>query len=73
LCTIINEACHAISEGISDAEQIDIAMKLGTNYPDGPIHWGRRIGASRINELLEAMSAEDKRYTPHKSLLKLMA
>lgn len=73
LCTIINEACYTISEDISDAGQIDIAMKLGTNYPDGPISWGKKIGASRIIELLNTMSAENSRYAPHGSLLKMLA
>lgn len=73
LCTIINEACYAINEGITDAAQIDIAMRLGTNYPDGPVNWGKRIGASRIAELLNTLSVENDRYKPHASLLKLLA
>ena len=73
LSVIINEACYAIAEGISDAEQIDIAMKLGTNYPQGPISWGKKIGATRISGLLNAMAMESSRYQAHNSLIKFLS
>jgi 3-hydroxybutyryl-CoA dehydrogenase len=71
--TIINEACYAISEDISDAQQIDIAMRLGTNYPEGPISWGKRIGATKVYGLLSMMSVDDSRYAPHDSLLNILS
>ena len=33
---IINEAYFALEEEVSSKEEIDTAMKLGTNYPYGP-------------------------------------
>jgi 3-hydroxybutyryl-CoA dehydrogenase len=60
---IINEAWYAFDEKISSKEEIDRAMKLGTNYPFGPFEWGERIGIKRIVRLLEALQSVDKRYT----------
>lgn len=61
---IINEAWFALQEGISTKEEIDIAMKLGTNYPYGPFEWGNKIGSKKIYELLTKLSQESSRYKP---------
>ncbi len=70
LATIINEAYYTWEEEVSTREEIDIAMKLGTNYPLGPFEWGREIGLEKIAGLLTALSRNNGRYTPAKSLLK---
>lgn len=72
LAMIINEAWFALEESVSTAEEIDVAMKLGTNYPNGPLEWGKMIGLKRIVELLNLLENEDVRYRPS-SLLKSMA
>ena len=64
LATIINEAYHTLGAQVSSREEIDIAMKLGTSYPDGPFEWGAKIGLQRVYELLMQLSTVDKRYTP---------
>jgi 3-hydroxybutyryl-CoA dehydrogenase len=69
LAMIINEAYRAKEEGVSGPEQMDLAMKLGTNYPKGPFEWAREIGTGRIRELLEVLSLEDPLYAPANSLL----
>jgi 3-hydroxybutyryl-CoA dehydrogenase len=69
LCSIINEAYLALSEGVSDKNQIDLAMQLGTNYPMGPFAWADKIGKGRVLHLLEKLSVESPRYKPA-SLLK---
>lgn len=63
---IINEAVFALQQGIATDADIDTAMKLGVNYPSGPIEWGVRIGWKNLLRLLEAMHAEfgDDRYRP---------
>ena len=66
---IINEAFFALEEGVSSATEIDMAMKLGTNYPDGPFTWGKNIGYRNIFHLLKHLSIDDSRYTPHPLLL----
>ncbi len=55
VCMIINEALFAVMENISTPENIDTAMKLGTNYPMGPIEWGNRIGFRQVLHTLEAL------------------
>ena len=64
ICMIINEAYYTVQEGTASHEDIDLAMKLGTNYPYGPFEWCRRIGLKNIYELLEAVydDTKDERY-----------
>jgi 3-hydroxybutyryl-CoA dehydrogenase len=52
---IINEAAFVLGEGTADAKAIDQAMKLGTNYPKGPLEWCDEIGVHNVFELLEAL------------------
>lgn len=61
---IINEAYLVLQEKTADAKDIDIAMKLGTNYPFGPIEWSERIGLDLIYNVLQSMYNEygDDRY-----------
>ena len=68
LCTIINEAAFAIHDGVASSTDIDIAMKLGTNYPYGPAEWARAIGFAEIEAVLTAMGCEDAKYLPHPKL-----
>ena len=67
---IINEAWFALEEKVSTKEEIDIAMKLGTNYPYGPFEWGRKIGLKNIAGLLNELSLTEKRYMPATLLIK---
>ena len=59
---IINEAYFAYGENISTIQDIDIAMKLGTNYPYGPFEWSRKIGIDHIYTLLKKLYDTDDRY-----------
>ncbi|HET8976490.1 MAG TPA: 3-hydroxyacyl-CoA dehydrogenase NAD-binding domain-containing protein [Solirubrobacterales bacterium] len=52
---IANEACFALGEGVASAEDIDTAMKLGFNWPLGPLAWGERLGWSRALGTLEEL------------------
>ena len=61
---IINEAWMAYNEGVSSKSEIDIAMKLGTNYPLGPFEWCNKIGIEKVYHLLKDLSKDDSRYTP---------
>ncbi len=62
IAMIINEAYFGLGEDISSKAEIDIAMKLGTNYPYGPFEWSEKIGLKKIYLLLKKLSEEDKRY-----------
>ena len=64
IAMIINEAWFTYGDGISTREEIDIAMKSGTNYPYGPFEWGEKIGLRNICRLLTTMSGTDNRYRP---------
>ncbi|MBV6480116.1 MAG: 3-hydroxyadipyl-CoA dehydrogenase [Ignavibacteria bacterium] len=55
---IINEAYLVMQEGTSSREDIDTAMKLGTNYPYGPIEWSEKIGIDLIYGILKSMQEE---------------
>lgn len=68
IAMIINEAFLAKEENVSTADEIDIAMKLGTNYPYGPFEWCAIIGLKNIYNLLIQLSISDKRYTPASSI-----
>jgi 3-hydroxybutyryl-CoA dehydrogenase len=61
---IINDAYYTVQEGTASREDIDLAMKLGTNYPYGPFEWCERIGVKEIYEVLDAVYADtkDERY-----------
>lgn len=65
ICMIINEAYCTLEEGIATKEDIDLAMKLGTNYPFGPFEWANHIGIINVIELLDAVYQDtfDDRYT----------
>ena len=60
ICMIINEAYFSIQENIASREDIDLAMKLGTNYPFGPFEWGEKIGIINVYELLKAVYEHTK-------------
>lgn len=64
ICMIINEAYYTSEEGTATREDIDLSMKLGTNYPFGPFEWCKRIGVKHVYELLEAVyeDTHDERY-----------
>lgn len=70
IAMIINEAYFTLGEKVSTKEDIDVAMKLGTNYPYGPFEWAGRIGLRNIEGLLNAMSSENSCYQPAPLLVK---
>ena len=59
---IINEAYFVLGDEVSTKDEIDTAMKLGTNYPYGPFEWSRKIGLHNIYRLLKQLAATDERY-----------
>jgi 3-hydroxybutyryl-CoA dehydrogenase len=67
LAMIINEAAEVYYEKIASREDIDTAMKLGTNYPFGPLEWADKIGIDLVYNVLIAMQNEsgEEKYMPH--------
>jgi 3-hydroxybutyryl-CoA dehydrogenase len=64
LATIVNEAASAVADGVATPDAVDTAMRLGTNYPSGPLEWGERIGLDHVLHTLDALNAAvpDGRY-----------
>ena len=59
LATIVNEAASAVADSVSPPESIDTAMRLGANYPSGPLEWGERIGLIQMVRTLDTLDARD--------------
>ena len=70
ISTIINEAYFTLDENVSTKEEIDTAMKLGTNYPYGPFEWSEKIGLKNVYELLTELTKTNSRYIPSSLLQK---
>ncbi len=67
--SIVNEAMIAVHEQIASPDDIDTAMQLGANYPNGPIAWGREIGGARLTRILRRLADEEgEAFAPHRSL-----
>ena len=64
MCMIINEAYLTLQEGTADRADIDLAMKLGTNYPGGPFEWAERWGLIEVSRMLQSLQSAtgDPRY-----------
>jgi len=69
IAMIINEAYHALGDGVSTKEEIDTAMKLGTNYPYGPFEWASLIGLRNIELLLNNLGTINQKYFPATALI----
>ena len=70
LAQLVNEAYFAVGEGVASAEDVDIAMRLGFNYPRGPFEWAEAIGPARVVSVLDALRSElgEERYRAAPSL-----
>jgi 3-hydroxybutyryl-CoA dehydrogenase len=66
LIPMINEAVYILSEGVANAEDIDIAMKLGANHPIGPLALADLIGLDVCLAIMETLYEEfsDSKYRP---------
>jgi 3-hydroxybutyryl-CoA dehydrogenase len=63
---IMNEAARSLGEEVAGADEIDVAMQLGVNYPQGPLHWADQAGLDEVLAVLEGLQREtgDDRYRP---------
>jgi 3-hydroxybutyryl-CoA dehydrogenase len=64
VCCLANEAADLAAWSATKPDDIDTAMKLGTNYPLGPIAWADAIGVSRVAIVLSHLNQHygDPRY-----------
>lgn len=74
LSLIINEAAFTLMEKAATPEDIDIAMKKGTNYPYGPLEWADRIGLDEIYAISRGLQRDlaEERYRTAPLLRKLV-
>jgi len=64
VCQLVNEAAFAELESVADGLTIDLAMRLGVNYPRGPLEWGQQLGYDKVLAVLDHLFAEyhEERY-----------
>ena len=75
LFPMINDAAHALAAGVASAADIDTGMKLGTNWPMGPLAVADIVGLDTTKAILESLERElgDARYRPAGILGELVA
>lgn len=49
---LANEAADAVNQGVCDAAGADAAMRLGVNYPQGPLAWADAVGLLAVRDVL---------------------
>ena len=66
LLPMINEAIYTLYEGVGRVADIDMAMKLGTNQPMGPLELADLIGLDTCLAIMEVMHRVlgDDKYRP---------
>ncbi|MFJ1595769.1 3-hydroxyacyl-CoA dehydrogenase [Streptomyces sp. NPDC088261] len=72
---LVDFALDARARGVATGEAVDTAMRLGVNYPRGPIEWGADLGARWVLTALELLHDEypTGRYAPSQALRRLAA
>ena len=53
----LNDAARMVDEGYASRGDVDIAMRLGCGYPDGPMAMLDAVGAAQVAERLPAIAA----------------
>ncbi len=66
LIPMINEAVYLLAEGVASTEDIDDAMKFGSNHPIGPLALADLIGIDVCLAVMEVLYQEfsDSKYRP---------
>ncbi len=55
IAQLVSVAADAAMAGVASPEDIDLAMRLGTNYPAGPFEWADQIGVDRIVAVVDRL------------------
>ncbi len=72
LMPMINEAVYTLYEGVGNVTSIDMAMKLGTNHPMGPLELADFIGLDTCLAIMNVLhdGLADTKYRPCPLLVK---
>jgi len=54
---LANEAADAVNQGVCTEAGADSAMRLGVNYPQGPLAWADQVGVAAIRDVLANLGA----------------
>jgi 3-hydroxybutyryl-CoA dehydrogenase len=49
---LANEAADAVLQGVCSAQDVDLAMQAGVNYPRGPLAWADSLGLPFVHRTL---------------------
>ena len=71
---LVNEAMHVVMEGVANAAEVDLAMKLGYEFRTGPLEWADRVGLDKVLNWMELIFREtgEPRFRPCPLLRKLV-
>ncbi len=70
---VIAEACRCLEEGIASAKDIDLAMRAGAGFPEGPLARADNIGLDIVLDKLERLHAlHGDNYAPTATLRRLV-
>lgn len=63
-------ATDAVGRGVASAEDVDTAMRLGVNYPQGPLRWRDALGADWVTDVLRELHTDcpNGRYASSRAL-----
>jgi 3-hydroxybutyryl-CoA dehydrogenase len=71
---LVNEAMHTVMEGVAEAAEVDLAIKLGFNFTMGPLEWADRTGLDRVLNWMQHLHSEsgEPRFRPCPMLKRLV-
>lgn len=74
IVTMVNEGAFILQEGLASKEEIDKALKLGGNFPMGPLTLGDLIGLDTVLNIMDTLYDEfhDPKYRAAPILRKLV-